>query len=174
MKIDDLDKKLLALLTKDGRMSSSQLARIVGASERTVVNRVNKLVQNDIISITGKIKRDYFGYDVMADIFCKVESTNLNEIARKIAEFPEVSYVAISFGEQDISLQVVAKSPAELYDFVTNRLLRLPGIERTNTVVVPTVVKDFNEWLPPELKMVRDQLDAVQEAKNLKQDNDKD
>ena len=41
-------KQLLALLARDGRMSSAQMARIVGASERTVVNRVNKLIQSEV------------------------------------------------------------------------------------------------------------------------------
>lgn len=158
-KIDELDKKLLALLARDGRMSSAQMARIVGAGERTVVNRVNKLIQSGAISIIGVINSTFFGYEVMADIFCEVESSKLDEVARSVAEFPEVRYVAVSFGDRDISIQVVTKSTAELHKFVTEKLVRIPGVERASTVVVPTVIKDIHEWLPEELDVAIAQSD---------------
>lgn len=150
MKIDELDKSLLALLAKNGRISAAEMARLVDANERTVANRVNSLIEHGYISIIGVIHGKPFGYTVMADIFCKVEVTNLDEVARKIAEYPEVRYVAISFGDQDISVQVMARTTEELYRFVSEKLARLPGIERTNTVIVPRVVKDIHEWLPPD------------------------
>ena len=126
-KIDELDKKLLALLARDGRMSSAEMARIVGAGERTVVNRVNKLIQSGAISIIGVIHGAFFGYEVMADIFCEVKSSMLNEVARSVAEFPEVRYVAVSFGDRDISIQVVTRSTADLHKFVTEKLVPIPG-----------------------------------------------
>lgn len=165
MKIDELDKKLLILLAKEGRMTSAEMAKIVGAHERTVVNRVNNLIRSAIVSIIGVINHEHFGYRVTADIFCEVEVGNLDEISRKIAEFPEVRYVAIAFGERDISVQVVSKSTAELYEFVSNKLARLPGIKRTNTVIVPKVIKDIHEWLPPEFNLI---ADSIMDAQKLK------
>lgn len=150
MKIDELDKKLLALLAKDGRISAAEMARLVDANERTVVNRVNNLIEQSYISIIGVIHGKPFGYTVMADIFCKADVANLDEVARKIAEFPEVRYAAISFGDQDISVQVMAKTTEELYHFVSDKLARIPGVERTSTVIVPKVIKEIHEWLPPE------------------------
>ena len=163
--MDDLDGRLLALLTEDGRMPSAQLARIVGASERTVANRVNRLISSGAISIVGVISYEFFGYEVMADILCEVEPRNLDLIARQVAEFPEVSYVAMSFGDRDLSIQAVAKSTAQLYEFVTEKLARVPGIERTRTVIVPKVVKDFHEWLPAEVSSVADHRDRARETR---------
>jgi Lrp/AsnC family transcriptional regulator for asnA, asnC and gidA len=164
--MDDLDKQLLSLLTKDGRMPSARLARIVGASERTVANRVNRLIRSGAISIIGVVNHEFFGYEVMADILCEAEPRSLDEIAAQVAEFPEVSYVAVSFGDRDISLQAVAKSTAQLYEFVTGKLARVPGIERTRTVIVPKVVKDFHEWLPEEITSVARRPDRVQETRH--------
>jgi DNA-binding Lrp family transcriptional regulator len=95
---------------------------------------------------------------VIADIFCEVETVRIEEISKKIAEFPEVSYVAISFGAQDISVQVITKSTDELFDFVKDKISKIPGVIKTNTVIVPFVIKDFNEWLPQELEMLREQF----------------
>jgi Lrp/AsnC family transcriptional regulator for asnA, asnC and gidA len=158
MKIDDLDLKLLALLSKNGRISFAEMARIVGASERTVSNHVTNLIENGVISIYGMVNRHFFGYEVAADIFCQVESADLEKIAKKISEFPEVSYVAISFGDRDISVQVMSKSTKALQDFVVKKLLRVPGIVRTTTVIVPTVIKDIYEWKPIEVEMIGEEI----------------
>lgn len=159
MIIDDLDKKLLALLSEDGRMSSAKLARVIGASERTVVNRVNKMINDGIISIVGMISSKHFGYEVIADILCEVETSRIDEIAKEIAEFPEVSYLAISFGSEDISVQVITKSTADLFEFIKTKLSQISGVIKTNTVIVPIVVKEFNEWIPPEVQEVKKQLE---------------
>lgn len=153
MKIDELDLKLLGLLSSDGRISSAEMARTLGVSERTVSNHVSSLIENGVISIVGFINRHCFGYDVVADIYCLIEGVDMEDMARDIARFPEVSYVAISFGDRDISVQVFAKSPQEVKDFVQKKLAPLPGIARTTTVILPTVIKEITEWRPIEVEM---------------------
>jgi DNA-binding Lrp family transcriptional regulator len=164
MKMDELDKRILQLLVKDGRMTSAEIARIVDAPERTVSYRINTLLQKGVLSIVGHINRRFFGYDVMGDIFCNIEGADLEEVARQIARFPEVSYVTISFGSRDISLQVFSKSNNELYEFVTKKLLKIPGVTNTTTVIVPHVVKDVFEWFPPELLPVENAVDQKRGA----------
>jgi DNA-binding Lrp family transcriptional regulator len=137
------------------------MGRILGVSERTVSKHVTNLIENDIISIQGFINRQFFGYDVVADIYCLIEDTDMEELAREIAKFPEVSYVAISFGDRDISVQVFAKSTEDVKDFVLKKLSRLPGIARTTTVILPTVIKEIYEWNPAEVETV----DLVQPCK---------
>jgi Lrp/AsnC family transcriptional regulator for asnA, asnC and gidA len=154
MKIDELDLKLLALLSKNGRISSAEMARIVSVSERTVSNHVTNLIENGVISICGIVNRQFFGYDVVADVYCLVEDADMEEVAKEIGKFPEVSYVAISFGDRDISVQVFCKSTEEVKDFVLKKLSRLPGIGRTTTVILPTVIKEITEWNPVEVEMI--------------------
>jgi len=154
MKIDELDLKLLALLSKNGRISSAEMARIVSVSERTVSNHVTNLIENEVISICGIVNRQFFGYDVVADVYCLVEDADMEEVAKEIRKFPEVSYVAISFGDRDISVQVFCKSTEEVKDFVLKKLSRLPGIGRTTTVILPTVIKEITEWKPVEIEMM--------------------
>ena len=154
MKIDELDLQLLDLLSENGRMSSAEMARIVDASERTVANHVINLIENGVISFFGIVNRQFFGYEVVADIFCQVEGADMEEIAKEIGKFPEVSYVAISFGERDISVQMFSKSTKGVQDFVLKKLSHVPGIVRTTTVIVPTVIKDIYEWKPLEVEMI--------------------
>jgi DNA-binding Lrp family transcriptional regulator len=154
MKIDELDLKLLALLSENGRISSAEMARIIGTSERTVSNHVTNLIENDVISLVGIVNRQFFGYGVVADIFCQVEGADMEETAKEIGKFPEVSYVAISFGERDISVQMFSKSTKEVQDFVLKKLSQVAGIVRTTTVIVPTVIKDIYEWKPIEVEEI--------------------
>jgi DNA-binding Lrp family transcriptional regulator len=114
-----------------------------------VANHVASLIENDIISIVGIVNRHFFGYEVVADIFCQVEAADLEETAKEIGKFSEVSYVAISFGDRDISVQVMSKSTKEVQNFVLEKLSRVPGIVRTTTVIVPTgnVIIEKKEYI---------------------------
>jgi DNA-binding Lrp family transcriptional regulator len=153
MKVDALDKQILRLLAQNGRLPSSEIARTVAASERTVTNRVNSLIESGIISIIGVINEELFGYDVTADIYCQVETARQEEVAQAIAALPEVRYAAISFGEYDVVGQVVSQSPTALHQFIAQKLAKIPGVQRVTTVVIPVILKDIQEWLPPELNL---------------------
>lgn len=149
--MDELDKQILRLLAQNGRLPSSEIARTVGASERTITNRVNNLIDSGVISIIGVINEAPFGYDITADIYCQVETTRQEEIAQAIAALPEVRYAAISFGEYDVVGQVVSQTPATLHQFIAQKLAKIPGVQRVTTVIIPVILKDIQEWLPPEL-----------------------
>ena len=152
MKIDNLDRQLLALMAQDGRMTSAEMARAVGENERKVAYRVNSLLQSGAISIRGIFNPEFFGYEVMADIYCQVDLAKLDEVARKIAEFPEVQWVQAAFGDYDVAFQVLKKSSAELYKFVSTKLAGVSGIIKTTTTISSAVFKDIHEWIPPEVQ----------------------
>jgi DNA-binding Lrp family transcriptional regulator len=63
---------------------------------------------------------------------------------------PEVAYLAYSTGDQDISIQALFKNTDELHHFLTQKLNHVPGIRRTRTVLVPRIIKDTYQWLPPD------------------------
>ena len=84
MKFDDLDRKILALLAKDGRMSNAEIARLVSAGERTVTNRVKSLIENEVVNIIGVINGEAFGYGVTADIMCEAEASRIEEVANDL------------------------------------------------------------------------------------------
>jgi Lrp/AsnC family transcriptional regulator for asnA, asnC and gidA len=152
MKIDDLDRQLLTLMAQDGRMTSAEMARAVGENERKVAYRVNSLLQSGVISILGIFNPEFFGYEVIADIYCQVELGKIEEVAKKIAEFPEVQWVQAVFGDHDVAFQVLMKSSSELSKFVSTKLAGVPGIIKTTTNISSAVFKDIHEWIPPEVQ----------------------
>jgi len=131
---DEFDWKIITLLNYDGRMPSAEIARRLGnVSARTVTNRINALTEHDIINIRAVVNPENVGYGVMADVFVEVEPGRVREVAQKAAEFPQSSYVAC----------------ATVFDFVTEKLGKIPGVRRTQSYLLPLKIKDLSTWLPP-------------------------
>src|SRR5512133_2986224 len=151
---DKIDIKIVNLLLEDGRMSASEIARRLGdISERAVRYRIDRMVNDGVISISAVARPQAFGLTTIADIWMEVESDHILEVARKMAEFDNVSYVACGIGESDVSIQIVAKDTSEIYQFVTEVVRKVPGVRKTTTSIVPLVIKDVYQWRIPESVM---------------------
>lgn len=146
--LDQIDRQIIRCLRDDSSVSSEKLAAQLYVSSRTVRSRIERMRDLGIIEFSIKVNRQKAGYPATADIVAQVEANHVHEIADRIAEFPEVGYVAITTGSQDISIQVYAPSTDDIHRFVVERLAPLPGIIRTNTFVLFKIVKDRG-WLPP-------------------------
>lgn len=150
-KIDKIDIKITNCLLENGRMSASEVARqIDGISERVVRYRIERMIEEEIISIHAVIKPEAFNLHTYADVWMEVEADKILEVANRLAEFENVTYVACSIGEKDVSIQVVAKNTAEIYQFVTEVVRKIPGVRKTITSIVPIVIKDIYGWRIPE------------------------
>ncbi len=147
---DDFDWQIIKLLNDDGRMPSAEIARILGdVSARTVTNRINALTEHGIINVRAVVNPETVGYGVMADVFVEVEPGHVREVAEIAAKFPQVSYLACSTGESDVSISLRVRSIEELFEFVTEKLGKIPGVRRTQSFLLPVKIKDLDTWLPP-------------------------
>ena len=150
-KIDDLDKKIVDLLATDGRMTSTEIARQIGhITERSVRYRIERLRKMGVIEICAIPIPQNLGYVVNADVFVVVEPGKAVSVARQIASYENVPYVACSTGTNDISVQVLARDNAELFNFVNEVLGQIDGVRKTTTSVVPLVIKDVYHWRIPD------------------------
>ncbi|MER3458427.1 MAG: Lrp/AsnC family transcriptional regulator, partial [Chloroflexota bacterium] len=105
--LDDIDLKIIDLLMEDGRMPSADIARRLGnISERAVRYRIERLIRQGIIRVSAIVNPQALGFTVVADVFIEVEPGEVLEVARKLAEYENVSYVACATGERDISIQI--------------------------------------------------------------------
>ena len=149
--IDKIDQAIVDLLLEDGRMSSAEIARRIGdISERSVRHRIDRLIQEGVIRVSAIVNPKAVGLPVLADVFIEVEPGRVLEVARKMAEFAQVSYVACSTGDRDVSIQVYARDNEELYRFVTEVVGNVPGVRKTHTVLLPLILKDVYNWHIPE------------------------
>ena len=151
-KPDSFDWKIITLLNEDGRLPSAEIARRLGnVSARTITNRINALTENGIINIRAVVNPESVGYGILADVFVEVEPGRVREVAQQAAEFPQSSYVACATGESDVSVSLRVRSIEELFDFVTEKLGKIPGVRRTQSYLLPLKIKDLDTWLPPNV-----------------------
>ena len=149
--IDKFDLKIVNLLLEDGRMSASEIARKLGdISERAIRYRIDRMLAEEVIQISAVVRPEAFGLTIKADVLMEVESDRIREVAQKMTEYENVTYVACSIGETDISIQIVAKDTEEIYRFVTETVRKVPGVRRTTTSIVPVILKDVYQWRVPE------------------------
>lgn len=162
MKVDLVDRAIVDLLIQDGRMSCAEIARRIGnITERSVRYRLDRLIEESIIRVSAIANPKAVGLPVTADVFIEVEPGRVTEVARTVAAFDCVSYVACSTGERDLSIQIVAADNKELYDFVTEVVAKVPGVRKTMTVLLPMILKDVYQWSIPPSRCVEAEQDKV-------------
>lgn len=148
---DKIDVKIVNILLEDGRIPASEIARRIGdISERAVRYRIDRMVTEGVVRVSAVAKPQAFGLTTIADVWLEVESDRIVEVAKRMAEFDNVSYVACGIGETDVSIQIVAKDTAEVYHFVTEVVRKVPGVRKTTTSIVPLIIKDVYQWRVPE------------------------
>ena len=150
-KLDKIDEAIVCLLQEDGRMPSAEIARRIGngVTERVVRFRIKKMQQDGIIKISAILNPEAVGYPVAADVWIEVESGQVMEVAKKLASFEQVTYVACSTGDRDISCQVSARDNLELHHYVTDTIANVAGVKKANFVVIPVILKDIDDWRIP-------------------------
>ncbi len=149
-KIDNIDYEIVNMLMEDGRMRAAEIARRLGnKSERAVRYRIERMIENNVIRLSAIVNPKGLGMNVVADCWLEVEADSIQDVAKIIAEFENVSYVACSIGETDISVQVMATDTSEVYKLVTEVIGKIPGVRKTTTSIVPLVLKDVFQWRIP-------------------------
>ena len=156
--LDDIDRRIITLLLEDGRMSGAALARAVGVSQRTVRYRLERLLGSGVIQIGAVVDPHAVGLDVIADIFMEVAPGQVRVVAERFAALPEVSFVAGSIGNGDLSIQVCLRDNNELRRFVDEVVGQTPGVTRARTVLVPWKLKDIHQWNIPRSSADEDEM----------------
>lgn len=142
--IDDLDARLLRSCLTDGRASFRQMARSLGVSATTVAARVARLESKGVIAgYAARVDSEKLGYGITAVTEILVSKGKLLEMEREIAKLPGVCAVYDVTGEIDGVVIAKFKDREGLSRF-TKGLLAMPFVERANThVVLTTVREDF-------------------------------
>ncbi|TQI74197.1 Lrp/AsnC family transcriptional regulator for asnA, asnC and gidA [Bosea sp. AK1] len=145
IKLDGLDKAIISALSKNGRQPYREIGRDLGISEATVRQRVSRLTDSGLIHIAAVGNFIALGFDVVAHILLKVPPAHVDEYARRLAEFPSVRFVTITFGGADIILQTLHTTTHSLHDFVRNEMPRqLPHI--MSVEIFPQVETLKSSW----------------------------
>lgn len=144
---DAVDRALIEQLQVDGRASFKQLAHSVGVPEATVRRRVKRLLDDEVISVVGVLntlaaERAVLGLlEVVAD-------RDPEEVAADLAEWPEVTWVAVTLGATSVVAEVICDGRQGLLA-VVRRTHRLAGVRDVRGHLYLKVVKTTYAGPPP-------------------------
>jgi DNA-binding Lrp family transcriptional regulator len=142
MVMDETDVKILKSLVADARLSSRQISKKSGVSIGTVLTRMKKLEKEGFIrGYSAVVDHEKLGYMLTALIEITVSKGRLLEMENEIARMPNVCTVYDVTGLTDAFVIAKFKSREDLSSFA-KRLLALPYVERSNTHVVLTTIKE--------------------------------
>jgi DNA-binding Lrp family transcriptional regulator len=131
-----MKQKLLALLTKNPRISTKSLAKILGVSEKKVNTEIEKLMKSgEIVGFAAVLNSNGSG-DITAMVEVRVTTARgkgFDEVAERIAKFPEVMNVYLISGSHDLNLLVKGKSLADVANFVNRKVAVLENVVGTTT-----------------------------------------
>jgi DNA-binding Lrp family transcriptional regulator len=135
--LDDVDRRIVELLTADGRMSVNELAAQVHVSRATAYTRFDRLRSNGVITgFSATVDPDKLGYSVAALVLVNVEQGQWRQIRDAVMRLPGLEYLAFTSGGFDLVLLVRLPAIGDLRDVVLVQLHDIPGIRSTQTIFV--------------------------------------
>jgi Lrp/AsnC family transcriptional regulator for asnA, asnC and gidA len=146
--LDKTDQEIIQELQKDGRQSYRRIARKLHVTEGTVRVRVRNLVGRNIIKITAMIDPDKLGYHFACIMGLEVKLADLERVAVKLTQNPNVYYLADIAGHFDLMAILFFHTTQELANFVQKIISEMPEVTRTETFVNMNIrKKPWNHWL---------------------------
>lgn len=143
----DLNWKIISLLQEDGRMPFSTIAEKVGVSEGTVRNRVNQLREQNVMQITAQVLPQAFDYTWNSVVFLRINAgANLEAVARRLADIPEVYYVVHMTGEHDLAVTSFHRDRDHFREFLNRYFYGQPEILSVDANVNLRVYKMKLKW----------------------------
>jgi Lrp/AsnC family transcriptional regulator, regulator for asnA, asnC and gidA len=143
--LDDVNKRIIEQLQRDGRMSYAGLAKVVGLSEAAVRQRVQRLLDAGVMQIVAVTDPLTLGFT--RQVLIGIRATgDLREVAAALAAIPEVDYVVICAGGFDVLAEVVCTDDDHLFRLLNDTVRVIPGVTTTETFVYLKLAKQTYSW----------------------------
>jgi Lrp/AsnC family transcriptional regulator for asnA, asnC and gidA len=119
--IDGTDTEILKLLAEDGRRTTLDMGKLVGASPNTIKYRIKKLVENNVIvAFNTMIDTSVLGYQHYK-VFLKLQNMN-KQVKNQLIEYLRLNkntiYITEAMGLADLEFEIQVKSSLELHDMI--------------------------------------------------------
>ncbi len=142
MNFDEKDEKILKHLLVDARQSARHLAHKLNVSTVTMISRIKKLEEKNIIDgYSVRLNHEILGYDIAAIIEVKTTKGKMLEIENEIAKIENVCAVYDITGDADTLVIGKFKDRKSLSQFV-KKVSSIPNVENTITHLVLNTVKE--------------------------------
>jgi len=139
--LDQLDRQLIELLSRDARVSNRKIAADLGVTEGTVRGRIKRLQQERLIAFTAITSLGLEESIKLAMIGVQAEFGKVGEIARQIADLPLVNATMVTMGRFNILVVCLFSELDKLYELASDQILALDGVHHVETSIAVKTVK---------------------------------
>ena len=152
VELDAIDKRIVAALQVDGRISIVDLSEKVGLSPTPCQRRVKRLEEQGVITrYAALVAPPALGLDLQALVQVTLDDHSektVEAFESAIRSRPEVIACYAVTGDMDFLLHVLAPDLASFSDFALKALLRMPGVKGTKSSFIMQAVKSDLAWAP--------------------------
>jgi DNA-binding Lrp family transcriptional regulator len=144
-RLDSIDRKILEVLQGDGRISNVDLAARIHLSAPQCFRRVRSLEERGVIrGYRADVAAEAIGLAVTAYVSVSIgggDFGRVREIEAEIRAFAQILECYSVSGEDDYLLKVVAADLKSLSNFLTDRLMQVPGIDDVRSMIALEEIK---------------------------------
>ncbi len=131
--MDELDHQLISALRTNARASLSELAKRLGVSRGTVQNRLNRLIDSQVIlGFTVRLKSGAESDRIRAIMMIEVSGKNTRRVVQALRGLPQIHALHSTNGAFDLIAEIETANLAE-FDAVLSKVRQIEGIERSET-----------------------------------------
>ncbi len=136
-KIDNLDKKILSILSTNARIPFKDVASECNVSRAAIHQRVQKLMEDGIIMGSGfDINPKSLGYSICTYVGITLERGNMyKQVVGGLIHIPEIVECHFTTGPYTMLIKLYARSNEQLMDLLNNQLQGIPGVVATETLI---------------------------------------
>jgi DNA-binding Lrp family transcriptional regulator len=147
--MDAIDRNILRLLQRDGRISNSDLATAVNLSASACLRRVRLLEESGVIAgYYMALSKRKAGFNGNAFLFVSLDQQGrqaLDQFEEAAKQLPEIIECYLIAGQSDYLMHVVYDAARGLEEIHTKIITELPGVIRVNTTMSLRTVKESKE-----------------------------
>ena len=143
--LDDVSKAIIEELQQDGRRSYAAIGKVVGLSEAAVRQRVQRLIDSNVMQVVAVTDPLELGFARQAMIGIKAHG-ELEPIADELAQMEEVDYVVITAGSFDLLAEVVCESDEHLLELISEKIRSIDSVSSTETFMYLKLHKQTYSW----------------------------
>ena len=143
---DPLDCKMIRLLQKDGRMSNTAMAQVLGISEYTVRTRLKRILDSGIIRIVAVGNPIDLGFEVCGNLKIRIDLKETENVIEELAKIDELIWIALTTGGTDIDVDFAVRSMKALQNLIFNKISKIKGVLSTETSLMVDLIKEKNDY----------------------------
>jgi len=136
-KIDNLDKKILNILSKNARIAFKDVATECNVSRAAIHQRVQRLIDNDVITGSGfDVNPKSLGYRTCTYVGITLERGSMyKDVVKRLLLIPEVVECHFTTGPYTMLVKLFARDNEQLMNLLNGQLQEIPGVMATETLI---------------------------------------